>query len=195
MNTSTHPASVAVGEGQEARRTLRNALGSFATGITIVTARAADGTLTGLTVNSFSSVSLDPPLVLWCLANSSTRLSAFQACTHYAINVLAEDQMELSQRFAVPGERRFAGLDFESGAFGAPVLPGSCAVFECSNESSVVAGDHVIFVGRVERFRRAAERRPLLYHGGGYRYLGQPPFDAAASSQRPLPQVRAAQAA
>lgn len=157
-------------------REFRNALGSFATGITVITARDAQGGLAGLTVNSFASVSLDPPLVLWSLSLYSPSLAIFQNCSHYAINVLAADQTHLSQRFSRPSEDaaggKFAGLEFEVGLGGAPLLRDCCARFECRNETRHPGGDHLIFVGLVEQYRRA-ERAPLLFHGGRYRTFAE----------------------
>ncbi len=168
MTIHTHP--VAPIDSREFRRSL----GKFATGITVITTRSPDGRPIGFTANSFSSVSLDPPLVLWNLARTSPNLAHFERCSHYAVNVLAADQMALSQRFANSSADRFADLRFYEGAGGAPLIPGCCAWFECVNEARHPGGDHVIFVGRVERFARA-ERPPLLYHGGHYCVLSRHP--------------------
>ncbi len=152
-------------------RALRNALGRFATGVAIVTAIDPDGQPIGLTVNSFSAVSLDPALVLWCLDNSSHNLEAFRRTSHHAINILALDQEELSTRFATWPVDRFAGIPWQAGAGGAPVFPGCCARFEVANESAVAAGDHTIFIGRVERFSEDSAQLPLLFHAGRYAKL------------------------
>lgn len=146
----------------------RNALGMFATGVTIVTARAADGQLIGLTASSFNSVSLEPPLVLWSLAGSAQSMPALSAGSHYAINVLAADQQALAERFAQRGQDRWAGVAHKPGVAGAPVLEGSVACFECFNRSRYTEGDHVIFVGQVERCSHRAGVAPLLYHGGQF---------------------------
>jgi flavin reductase (DIM6/NTAB) family NADH-FMN oxidoreductase RutF len=151
-------------------RRLRDALGEFATGVTVVTARAADGQPVGVTINSFASVSLEPPLVLWSLGVESPSLEVFEACSHYAINVLAADQTEFSQRFSQSQSDKFAGIDLKVGAGGAPILPGCCARFECRNEARYPGGDHVILVGYVESFHRE-EKPPLIFHGGRYRTL------------------------
>jgi len=151
-------------------RSLRDALGEFATGVAVITARAADGTPVGVTINSFASVSLEPPLVLWSLGLQSPSLAVFEACGHYAINVLAADQAELSQRFSQPQDDRFAGIDPGVGAGATPILPGCCAWFECRNEIRYPGGDHLIFVGHVENFRRDG-KPPLIFHGGRYRAL------------------------
>ena len=146
----------------------RAALGMFATGVTIVTARGADGAPVGLTANSFNSVSLTPPLVLWSLARSAGSMPAFEQGSHYAINILAADQHALALRFASKSIDRFAELGFREGAGGAPVLEGAAAVFECFNRSRYEEGDHVIFVGEVERCSWRDGAQPLIFHGGRY---------------------------
>ncbi|MBL8484377.1 MAG: flavin reductase family protein [Rhodocyclaceae bacterium] len=153
-------------------REFRQALGCFATGITVVTARDGAGLPVGLTANSFNSVSLDPPLVLWSLSLYSNKLAVFQNCSHWTVNVLAADQQGLSQRFAQSESDRFAGLAYSDGLGGAPRLDGCCAYFECRNETHYAGGDHLIFLGEVERFERH-DRPPLLYFGGRYRQLGE----------------------
>lgn len=151
-------------------RLLRDALGEFATGVAVVTARGGDGQPVGVTINSFASVSLDPPLVLWSLGLQSPSLALFESCSHYAINILAAEQIDLSQRFSQSQDDRFAGIDTEVGAGGAPLLPGCSAWFECRNEMRYPGGDHVILVGYIENFRRQ-EKSPLIFHGGRYRTL------------------------
>lgn len=146
----------------------RAALGMFATGVTIVTARTAEGATIGLTANSFNSVSLDPPLVLWSLSRAAASLAVFSAGSHYAINVLAADQRALAERFALRDIDRFSGVAFDQGAGGAPLLHGAAATFECFNRSRYEEGDHVIFVGEVERCTWRAGASPLLFHGGRY---------------------------
>ena len=145
----------------------RAALGQFATGVTIVTARAADGRLLGLTANSFNSVSLSPPLVLWSLGLHAGSLPLFHAGTHYVINVLAADQLELCQRFAYGKGDRFAGVDYTLGQSGLPILGGALAWFECHNRSRYEEGDHVIFVGEVERCG-FADGDPLVFQAGQF---------------------------
>lgn len=154
-------------------QSFRAALGNFATGVAVVTACAPDGSFVGLTINSFNSVSLEPPLVLWSLDLASPSLEAFRAASHYAINILAADQEELSQRFATRLQDKFGDLLLCSGVGGAPLLHGCCAWFECANEIRYPGGDHLIFLGRVERFSGDADRPPLVYHAGGYRRLSQ----------------------
>ena len=146
----------------------RAALGMFATGVTIVTACDADGKLVGLTANSFNSVSLDPPLVLWSLARSAGSMPAFERGSHYAINILAATQHALAERFTSKTTDRFADVAFGMGVGGAPVLEGAAAVFECFNRSQYEEGDHVIFVGEVERCSWRAGVPPLIFHGGRY---------------------------
>ncbi len=146
----------------------RASLGMFATGVTIVTARTGDGQLVGLTANSFNSVSLDPPLVLWSLARAAGSLAVFSNGLHYAINVLAADQQVLAEQFAARGLNRWTGVGFAEGIGGAPLLDGAVANFECFNRSQYTEGDHVIFVGEVERCSHRAGAAPLLYHGGRF---------------------------
>jgi flavin reductase (DIM6/NTAB) family NADH-FMN oxidoreductase RutF len=146
----------------------RAALGTFATGVTIVTARAADGQVIGLTANSFNSVSLAPPLVLWSLSRAAASMAVFSTGSHYAINILAADQKALAERFAARGADRWAGVTFDTGAGGAPLLHGAAATFECFNRSRYEEGDHVIFVGEVERCAHRPGVTPLLFHGGRY---------------------------
>lgn len=140
----------------------------FATGVTIVTARAADGSLVGLTANSFNSVSLDPPLVLWSLAHRAASMLHFSTGSHYAINILAADQKALAERFAARDVDRWRDVDYLEGAGGAPILAGTVASFECFNRSRYDEGDHVIFVGEVERCRAQQGKPPLLFHGGRF---------------------------
>jgi flavin reductase (DIM6/NTAB) family NADH-FMN oxidoreductase RutF len=146
----------------------RAALGMFATGVTIVTARSAHGELVGLTANSFNSVSMAPPLVLWSLARTAGSMAAFQAGSHYAIHILGADQQVLARQFATQGTDRFAGVRFTEGAGGAPLLEGAAATFECFNRSRYEEGDHVIFVGEVERCYFTPGASPLLFHGGKF---------------------------
>lgn len=151
---------------------LRATLGRFGTGVTIITCLDAAGTPVGLTANSFNALSLDPPLVLWSLRQVSPSLPAFLRATHFAVNVLAESQVELSRRFASATPDKFAQGHWVAGQGGAPVLAGCAAVFECSTEQHQPAGDHVLFIGRVQRMADMAVA-PLLFQGGHYRMLGE----------------------
>jgi 3-hydroxy-9,10-secoandrosta-1,3,5(10)-triene-9,17-dione monooxygenase reductase component len=153
-------------------KTLRSALGRFTTGVTIATCRDLDGRPIGLTCNSFNSLSLDPPLVLWSLRAASPALAAFREASHFAINVLSEAQVGLSRRFASAVPDRFAEGQWADGIGGAPVLGGCTAVFECALQSQQEAGDHVLFIGQVERMHEAA-LPPLLFQAGHYRLLGE----------------------
>jgi flavin reductase (DIM6/NTAB) family NADH-FMN oxidoreductase RutF len=147
----------------------RSALGMFATGVTVVTARdATTGRRIGLTANSFNSVSLNPPLVLWSLARAAGSMPAFSRGSHYAINILAAEQRDLAERFASKLDDRFEGLLLREGSGGAPIIDGAAAVFECFNRSQYEEGDHVIFVGEVERCTRREGALPLIFHGGRY---------------------------
>ncbi len=137
----------------------------FATGVTIVTARTPAGVLIGLTANSFNSVSLSPPLVLWSLSQTAGSMASLSTGSHYAINILAADQKALAERFASKRDDRWSGVSFTEGASGAPLLGGAAATFECFNRSRYEEGDHVIFVGEVEQC--ALSPQPgLIFHGG-----------------------------
>jgi len=151
---------------------LRAALSGFATGVTIVTCLGANGTPVGLTVNSFNALSLEPPMVLWSLRLASPSLPAFDAAGHFAINVLAEAQVELSRRFASTVPAKFDEGVWGRGAGGVPVLAGCAATFECELASHQVAGDHRLYVGRV-LVASSQPVPPLLYHSGRYHLLGE----------------------
>lgn len=151
---------------------MRSALGGFATGVTVVTCRGESGQSVGLTVSSFNALSLEPPLVLWSLRLASPNLPAFDAASHFAINVLAEAQVDLSRRFASARSDKFDDGAWSQGLGGAPVLAGCAATFECERLSSQTAGDHRLFIGRV--LATAAQPvPPLVYHGGRYHLLGE----------------------
>lgn len=152
-------------------RAFRDTLGMFPTGVTVITARAPSGEPIGLTVSSFNSVSLTPPLVVWSLSGHLPSVPIFENAGVYAINVLAEDQHELSQRFASRRDDKFAGLDFTEGVDGVPLLPGCSAWFQCRQHARHPGGDHVIFIGEVLRFERDTAKRPLVFQGGAYRRL------------------------
>ncbi|ORE88513.1 flavin reductase-like, FMN-binding protein [Oceanococcus atlanticus] len=145
----------------------RQALGSFATGVTIITTRTEEGEPLGLTVNSFNSVSLNPPMVLWSLAETYKGYDAFKKASHWAVHVLAADQEDLSNRFAGKIDDKFAGLTLEEGINGNPLLTGCAARFECRTAFQYEGGDHLIFVGEVESFEQC-DSAPLVFHGGRY---------------------------
>jgi flavin reductase (DIM6/NTAB) family NADH-FMN oxidoreductase RutF len=153
-------------------RHLRTALGRFTTGVTIVTCVADDGSFVGLTANSFSALSLAPPLVLWSLRVASPSLAAFMAAPRFAVNVLAEAQVDLSRRFASRAEDRFAEGAWALGEHGSPVLAGCAAVFECEMATQQQAGDHRLFIGRVLGCTESA-LPPLVFQSGHYHLLGE----------------------
>jgi flavin reductase (DIM6/NTAB) family NADH-FMN oxidoreductase RutF len=145
----------------------RQALAQFATGVTVITARLPDGQFFGETVHSFNAVSHEPPLVLWSLAHTASSMPAFTAASGYVINVLAGDQIELAQRFALPGPDHFTALPFALSEQGLPVLSGRVAWFDCRHRSRYSEGDHAIFVGEVERCH-AHPHRTLGFHRGRF---------------------------
>lgn len=149
------------------QRELRNVLGTFVTGVTVVTTRAASGKAYGVTANSFSSVSLDPPLVLWSQSVSSSSHPAFRDTEHFAVNILADDQVHLSNHFAKTQDDKFAGIPHANGIGGAPVLHGAAAHIECLKVATYPGGDHVVYLGRVQRITQGS-RRPLAFGQGRY---------------------------
>ena len=150
----------------------RRASGRFATGITIATVRDAQGTPHGLTVNSFASVSLDPPLVSICLGHAVSLIEIFRAASYFGINVLAENQRPLSERFARKGQDRFEGIDWEPGANGVPLIAGVLAAMECRTVERIRAGDHDIFLAQMVT-ARVVEGKPLVHFASAYRRLGE----------------------
>ncbi len=158
---------------QEVDRTsLRQALGCFATGVAVITTLGEWDAPVGLTVNSFSSVSLDPPLILWSLSSKAPSFSAFQCHDGFAVNIMSADAKGLAQRFARPSPNKFAGVAWRSGLLGVPLLNDVVATFECRTESRISKGDHEIYIGKVERFSRT-DRNPLVFHRGGFTTLGE----------------------
>lgn len=155
----------------EDRTALRKALGTFATGVTIVTARAPDGVPVGFTANSFASVSLEPPLLLVCLAHTAAGYGIFRAAESFAVNVLEVGQEETARRFARRGADKFGATPWKPGALGAPLIDGSLARFDCAMHQRVEAGDHDILMGRVLGFS-VHEGAALLYHQGAFRSFG-----------------------
>lgn len=145
----------------------RNALGRFATGVTVVTTVDEAGCRFGVTANSYNSVSLDPPLVLWSLANSSRSMAAFAGCEVFAVHILGAHQEDLAMRFASRGEDKFAELNTREGFGGVPLFDDCVAHFECVTQNRFEGGDHQIFLGRVVNFE-AGDREPLLFHRGRF---------------------------
>lgn len=148
-------------------RGFRNALGRFPTGVAIVTARDAGGGLHGLTVNSFTSASLDPPLILWSLRNASSMMSVFNAVDEFIVNLLAEEHLAEGQRFAKSGPRSFESNMWTLAERRAPLLNGAAATFQCRTVSRVPAGDHMVFLGEVREFSYSSVS-PLLFHAGKF---------------------------
>ena len=173
MNRSATTITLEQGAPFDARAYLRT-LGQFATGVTVVTARALDGRRVGLTVNSFTSVSLDPPIVLWCLSRNSASMSSFLTSKRFAINVLARDQVVIAQRFASRHADRFAGVACSIGLGGVPLIDGAIARLVCQRIDQHRVGDHLVLIGEVEHFKRF-DGDPLVFHGGTYRVAAPHP--------------------
>ena len=170
------PTGRAAGDKRPAfdERQFRDALAQFATGVTIVCTRAGPGRYIGFTANSFNSVSLDPPLVLWTIARRSASLAAFDAAPRYAVNVLAADQADLAKRFSRPHTDRFAGVAHRMGWSDAPLIDGCVAWLECRHHARHEAGDHVVFVGEVVTVERA-RGNGLVFHRGRFGTAGPLP--------------------
>lgn len=151
-------------------RAFRQALGQFPTGVCIITGKV-EGSRLGMTISSFNSVSLAPPLVLFGIDRRAASLPLWQRAEAYAVNVLAENQKDLSSRFAKSLANKWEGVSFNEGFAGVPILPGTVAVFECAAHARHEAGDHTLFIGEVKRFRMSADRRPLVFGKGRYASL------------------------
>ena len=172
MSSRAQPLSAArTASGAIDERALRRTLGQFATGVTVVTAVGPDGALLGLTANSFSALSLDPPQILWSLRNSSPSLPAFEGAARFVVNVLSEAQVDISRRFASPIADKFDGVAHAESEFGIPLLHGAAAWLECRTLTRQVGGDHVLFIAAVERYS-TSELAPLIFHAGAYFGLG-----------------------
>jgi flavin reductase (DIM6/NTAB) family NADH-FMN oxidoreductase RutF len=163
-------------------RDFRRALGQFATGVSIVSLRGLDDEPVGITVSSFNSVSLDPPLVLFSVARDARSLPALTAAKGYVCNILSAEQEHLSNRFAKPLTDKWRAVDHAPGYADAPVIAGALAHFECAPHAQYDGGDHVIIVGRVVRFAQASDAGPLVFFRGRYHSL---------QSHRPEPQLQA----
>lgn len=155
----------------EDTRKFRNALGCFATGVAVITTQAEGHAPIGITVNSFSSVSLDPPLILWCLDRKSDTLPIFDKVNAFTVNILREGHRDISARLARQGDHSLGGLATRVGSNGCPALEEALAHFECEVYARHDAGDHIILLGRVTHYEYAEDGRPLLYHRGGYQGL------------------------
>jgi len=152
-------------------KAFRNALGSFATGVTVVTTLDKDGNKVGMTANSFNSVSLDPMLVLWSIAKTANTFDTYNEADHFAIHILGAEQQNISNKFASKGVDRFEGIETKEGIAGIPVLTDCKAAFQCTIESRFEGGDHIILVGRVEAFETQEDKAPLIFHAGQYAQL------------------------
>ncbi|NRR29240.1 flavin reductase family protein [Oxalobacteraceae bacterium] len=166
MNTSSPRAPAAAFDSAH----FRQALSQFATGVTVITTRLADGSFRGLTASSFNSVSLSPPLVLWSLGTSANSLPIFSGNSHYVINILSAEQAHLAKLFSSRGDDPWGTVEYELSRTGQPILKGCSAWFECHNRSRYPEGDHVIFVGEVEECA-ISPQAPLIFHGGQFRSL------------------------
>jgi flavin reductase (DIM6/NTAB) family NADH-FMN oxidoreductase RutF len=154
-------------------RDFRGALGCFPTGVCLVTTLGPEGKPEGLTINSFSSVSLDPPMILWSLARTAASAPVFRDAEYFAVNVLASGDAELSSHFAKPSPDKFSAFSkrFLEGIQGIPLLQGAAATFECHSRHRYYGGDHIILIGNVERYTWS-EASPLLFHRGRYAPVG-----------------------
>lgn len=159
---------------------LRRVCGAYATGVAIVSAAGVDGAQCGLTINSFTSVSLDPPLILWSLRSASPSLPHFDGDGPFAISILAEGQNDLAMRFARPAEDKFDGVPVQDGSLGAPLIGGSVAHLECRPYSRMEAGDHIVFVWEVVAVSEAPLEAPLAFFGGKFHRIS--PLDEARAA-------------
>ncbi|MGI9520882.1 MAG: p-hydroxyphenylacetate 3-hydroxylase reductase component [Hyphomicrobiaceae bacterium] len=164
-------------------RAFRRALGNFATGVTIVTAQGPDGAKVGVTASSFNSLSLDPPLILWSSLKSSRSRAVFEAASHFAVNVLAFDQMDLSNHFARQQDDKFVDMTWHEGIGGSPIFPKCAGRFQCETHNIVDGGDHVLFIGKVITFDDFG-RSPLCFHQGSYSMVVNHPGSAPNASER-----------
>jgi len=172
LPTTSPPAATAIDPAE-----LRRCLGSFVTGVTVITALDAGGRPIGMTANSFNSVSLDPPLIVWSLRTSAKTFADYQQASRFVVNILSEDQVAISNQFARPVDNRFEGVSVSPGIDGVPLIDGCSAHLECRTEATYPGGDHVIFLGRVERIV-ATTRKPLAYGAG--RYMVVHPYNNAS---------------
>jgi len=163
-------------------KAFRRALGNFATGVTIITTQAPDGTKIGVTASSFNSLSMDPPLILWSSIKDTPSCKIFESATHFAVNILASDQMDMSNHFARQQEDKFAGVEWEEGLGGAPIFPNCAGRFQCESYDKLDGGDHWIFVGRVVLFDDFG-RSPLCFHQGSYSMVFGHPETFSSSSE------------
>jgi flavin reductase (DIM6/NTAB) family NADH-FMN oxidoreductase RutF len=171
-------------KGEFDPREFRSALSAFTTGVTVVTAAAPDGSRAGVTANSFNSVSLNPPMILWSLAKTSRSLAIFEQAAHWAVHILEAHQDDMSNHFAKSGADKFAGLDTETGAGGVPLFKDYATRLQCKTAFMYEGGDHVIFVGEVLRFDHRSVT-PLVFHGGKYALAARKTEPAVLSGDSP----------
>lgn len=164
-------------------RAFRQALGQFATGVAVITAQGGDGSAIGMTMSSFNSVSMEPPLVLFSIDRKAFSLKSMTEAKGYAVNILGRDQEHLSNKFARALDDKWAAVEHTLGHMAAPLIAGALAHFECAPYAQYDGGDHVIFVGRVVRFSAHPSNEPLIFFRGGYRSLQT----REPSPERPLP--------
>lgn len=172
MNAHTAPPRKPQTDPEMDPLALRNVMGQFATGVTVITTLGPDGAPVGMAANSFASVSLDPPLILWSIGLKAHSLPAFRGHGGFAINILCEDSKDLALNFARPSEDKFAGVAWRSGYAGVPVLDSAAAVLQCRTEQRLPGGDHEIYIGRVMDFHQR-EKSPLLFHKGKFAKMGE----------------------
>jgi flavin reductase (DIM6/NTAB) family NADH-FMN oxidoreductase RutF len=153
-------------------RELRDALGRFATGVCVITTVTEGGQALGLTANSFASVSLDPPLVLWSLQNNSDVYDIYANARHFSINVLEKEHRELSNQYAKKGDHKMSPAHFHTGKYHTPVIHNALVTFECELAATHEAGDHLIIIGQVKDMHTRPDGDPLVFYSGGYRELG-----------------------
>lgn len=182
--SNVEPAS---GQGPDSAG-LRRALGCFVTGVTVVTARGVDGQPRGFTANSFTSVSLDPPLVLVCVGHETECFNVYRQCSRFAVNMLGDSQQAISVRFATEHSDRFAGVCWREGRYGSPILEGCVASLECAVWRRFEAGDHMVLIGRVLACEDSTDR-PLAYWRGRYRSLPVDDDGSERGDGRPTPPV------
>lgn len=170
VESASQSAEASAQSKEERSRALRDTLGEFATGVTVVTTLDANGQPVGMTVNSFNSVSLDPALILWSIDRSSLSYAAFTQCERYAVHVLKGDQQHVSNLFAGRGADKFGQVKWHAGAEGIPQLDDCAALFHCRRTQNIEGGDHTILLGEVLEFS-AGGGEPLVFHRGRYRAL------------------------
>jgi flavin reductase (DIM6/NTAB) family NADH-FMN oxidoreductase RutF/DNA-binding MarR family transcriptional regulator len=176
-----------VGEPSEDPKAFRRTLGQFATGVTVI-ATEQDGQPVGVTANSFSSLSLDPPLILWSIARTSRSFAAFSAASHFCVSILGEHQIDVSQKLSSAREDKFSGVSWQPGIGGSPMITGAIATLECSAFAVQDGGDHIILIGRVLRHKRHAGKA-LLYAQGQYGVVDEHPAFKAQASDATAPQT------